>query len=156
MANKSVIEFWVGIFVLAGIVALTMLAFKVGNLGSADIGDSYKVKARFDNIGQLKTKAPVTIAGVRVGRVSNIHVDDNFYALVTLDINKQFNKIPADTGATILTAGLLGEQYIALEPGGDEEFLRDGDELTLTQSALVLEKMIGQFLYSKADEGNTK
>jgi len=151
MANRAIMELWVGIFVIGGIVALTMLAMKVGNLSSADVGDSYNVIAKFENIGQLKTKAPVTMAGVRVGRVTGIRVDENYYAVVTMSIGSRFNSIPADSGASILTAGLLGEQYIALEPGGDMDTLKEGGEFTITQSALVLEKLISQFLYSQAD-----
>ena len=154
MANRAIMELWVGIFVIGGIVALTMLAMKVGNLSSADVGDKYNVIAKFENIGQLKTKAPVTMAGVRVGRVTGIRVDNNFNAVVTMSIADRFNSIPADTGASILTAGLLGEQYIALEPGGDMDTLKEGSELTITQSALVLEKLISQFLYSQADSGD--
>ncbi|MDH5632008.1 MAG: outer membrane lipid asymmetry maintenance protein MlaD [Gammaproteobacteria bacterium] len=156
MTNRAAMEFWVGIFVIAGIVALTMLAMKVGNLSSVDVGESYKVTAKFDNIGQLKVKAPITMAGVRVGRVSRIHMDQNFFAVVTMDIEKRFSNIPSDTGASILTAGLLGEQYIALEPGGDPTPLQEGDEFTITQSAMILEKLIGQFLYNQADSGNEK
>ena len=150
--SRKVIELWVGIFVVIGILALTMLAFRVGNLTSSDVGDGYQITARFNNVGQLKIKAPITIGGVRVGRVSQITMDDNFYAIATLNISKQYNQLPKDSSASILTAGLLGEQYIALEPGGDEEVLVDGDELTITQSALILEKMISQFLYNKAAE----
>lgn len=156
MTNRKIMELWVGIFAIIGIAALAILAMKVGNLGSVSTGDSYSVIAKFDNIGQLKTKAPITVAGVRVGRVTDIKVDDNFYAVVTLNISKQYDQIPADSGASILTAGLLGEQYISLEPGGDDEPLKEGDELPITNSALILEKLISQFLFDKADEGNTK
>lgn len=150
--NRKIIELWVGIFVLAGLLALAMLAFKVGNLSVLSISDGYKVTARFENIGQLQVKAPIKVGGVRVGRVSAIHIDDNFYAVATLNIDKNYNTLPKDTGATILTAGLLGEQYIALEPGGDIETLVEGDELTITQSAFILEKMISQFLFNQADK----
>lgn len=152
MTNRKVMELWVGIFAIIGIAALVMLALKVGNLGSVDVGDSYKITAKFDNIGQLKVKAPITVAGVLVGRVSEIKVDDNFYAIVTLNISKDYDSLPADSGASILTAGLLGEQYIALEPGGDDEALKQGDELAITSSALVLEKLISQFLFDKAGD----
>lgn len=151
VGNKS-LELVVGVFVLVGIIALSWLALKVGNLSGAGFENSYSVTARFDNIGQLKVKAPITIGGVLVGRVSNIQIDDNFYAVTTLDIGSKYNNLPKDTSATILTAGLLGEQYISLEPGGDDESLVNGDELTLTQSAFILEKIISQFLYSKAEQ----
>lgn len=154
MISKRVLELWVGLFVLVGFLALAMLAFQVGNLSSSDVVDGYKIKARFDNIGQLKTKAPITLAGVRIGRVSDISVDDRYYAIVTLNISGQYNNLPADTSASIFTSGLLGEQYVALEPGGDEEYLKEGDELMVTQSALVLEKLISQFLYSQAEKGD--
>lgn len=156
MTNRKIMELWVGVFAIFGFAALAVLAMKVGNLGSVDVGDSYSVKARFDNIGQLKVKAPITVAGVRVGRVTGINVDDNFYAVVTMNISKDYDQLPADSGASILTAGLLGEQYVALEPGGDDEPLKEGDELPLTNSALILEKIISQFLYDKASEGSSK
>lgn len=155
VANKT-LELWVGIFVVAGVLALTMLSFKVGNLTSSDVGDGYNISARFSNIGQLKVKAPITLGGVRIGRVSNIHIDKNFYAVATLNISGQYNNLPKDTSAAILTAGLLGEQYVALEPGGDDAVLVDGDELSITQSAMVLEKLISQFLYNKAQETPAK
>jgi phospholipid/cholesterol/gamma-HCH transport system substrate-binding protein len=151
--NRKSLELWVGLFVAAGLLAVVMLAFKVGNLATADVLDAYTVKARFDNIGGLKVKSPVTMAGVRVGRVSDISFDNGKYqALVTMAIDGRYQKIPADSAGAILTSGLLGEQYIGIEAGGDERYLKDGDELMITQSALVLEKMIGQFLFSKASE----
>ncbi|MDH5649155.1 MAG: outer membrane lipid asymmetry maintenance protein MlaD [Gammaproteobacteria bacterium] len=161
MNNRKIMELWVGVFAIAGIAALTMLALKVGNLGSVDVGESYQITARFANIGQLKVKAPITMAGVRVGRVSNITIDDSLKAVVTLSISDAYKKIPSDTGASIRTAGLLGEQYIALKPGSgmsldpdsdESEYLKDGDEVFLTSDALVLEDMIGQFLYDKAGD----
>ncbi len=151
--NRKTLELWVGLFVAAGLLALAMLAFKVGNLATADVLDAYVIKARFDNVGSLKIKSPVTMAGVRVGRVSNISFDNSKYqAVVTLAIDGRYRKLPADSSASILTSGLLGEQYIGIDAGGDERFLKDGDEVLLTQSAIVLEKMIGQFLFSKASE----
>ena len=147
------LELAVGMFVALGLLALAMLAFKVGNLSASEISDGYKIKARFENIGGLKTKAPVTIAGVRIGRVTDIYFDTNDYqAVAVLNISSDYRELPNDTGASILTSGLLGEQYIALEPGGSPDVLKDGDELKLTQSALVLEKIIGQFLFGKASE----
>jgi len=154
MQGKT-IEIWVGVFALAGLLALAMLAFKVGNLANNGSGDSYQVTAHFDNIGGLNVKAPVTMAGVRVGRVSAIMVDrERYNALVAIDIETQYDNLPKDTIASILTAGLLGSQYIGLEPGGDEKFLVDGDQILFTQSAIVLEHLIGQFLFGKASGDN--
>jgi phospholipid/cholesterol/gamma-HCH transport system substrate-binding protein len=151
--SRKILELWVGLFMAAGLLALAMLAFKVGNLATADALNTYVVKARFDNIGSLKVKSPVTMAGVRVGRVSGISFDNGKYqAVVTMAIDGRYQRIPADSSAAILTSGLLGEQYIGIDAGGDERFLKDGDEMLLTQSAIVLEKMIGQFLFSKAAE----
>jgi phospholipid/cholesterol/gamma-HCH transport system substrate-binding protein len=154
MAKQTTLELWVGLFGVAGLLALSMLAFKVANLSASDISQGYRVAARFDNIGQLKLRAPITLAGVRIGRVSDITIDDDFYAVVTLTISDKYAKLPLDTSASIFTSGLLGEQYVALEPGADEEYLKDGSELQITQSALVLEKLIGQFVYGKAESGN--
>jgi len=130
-----------------------MLALRVGNLSTADVVDGYKLEAHFDNIGSLKVKSPVTMAGVRIGRVSQIGFDyKNYQALVILNIDGRYKTIPKDTGASILTAGLLGEQYIGLDPGGSDQYLKDGDKITMTQSAIVLEKLIGQFIFGKAGE----
>ena len=151
--QRHTLELAVGFFVALGLAALAMLAFKVGNLSSASTGDGYTIKARFENIGGLKAKSPVTMAGVRIGRVTNIYFDsEDYQAVVVLNIDPAYNALPKDSGASILTAGLLGEQYVGLEPGGSPDVLKDGDELKLTQSALVLEKIIGQFLFSKAAE----
>ncbi|MHB8534288.1 MAG: outer membrane lipid asymmetry maintenance protein MlaD [Sulfuricaulis sp.] len=153
MLSRKSLELWVGLFVAAGILALAMLAFKVGNLTSADVLDGYKISARFDNVGGLKVKAAVTMAGVRIGRVAAISFDDNRYqALVTMDIDGRYKNIPKDSSASILTSGLLGDQYIGIEPGGDETYLKAGDTIIRTQSALVLEKLIGQMLFSKSTE----
>lgn len=157
MLNNRLIEFWVGVFVIGGLVALTMLAFRVSNLTAMETVDGYKVAARFNNVGQLKVKAPITLAGVRIGRVSQIVFDsDKYQAVVTLEIDGRFNKIPRDSSASILTAGLLGEQYVGLEAGADEEFLREGDSLMLTQSALVLEKLIGELVANIASSSGKK
>lgn len=158
MVNRKSLELWVGLFVAAGILALAMLAFKVGNLTTVDVVDGYRVRANFDNVGGLKVKAAVTMAGVRVGRVTGITFDNNKYqATVTMDISGQFKIVPEDSSANILTSGLLGDQYIGLEPGGSEVFLKDGDMIRTTQSALVLEKLIGQVIFNKANEsGATK
>ena len=153
MINRKSLELWVGLFVAAGILALAMLAFKVGNLTSADVMNSYKVTARFDNVGGLKVKAAVTMAGVRIGRVSAIAFDDKKYqALVTMDIDGRYQIIPKDSSASILTSGLLGDQYIGIEPGGDDVALKNGDNFLRTQSALVLEKLVGQVIFDKAGE----
>ena len=158
MINRKSLELWVGLFVAAGLLALALLAFKVGNLTTADVVDGYKIKANFDNVGGLKIKAAVTVAGVRVGRVTGIAFDSNKYqAAVTMDIDGKFKNIPVDSSATILTSGLLGDQYVGLEPGGAEEYLKDGGVIRTTQSALVLEKLVGQVIFNKANEsGATK
>lgn len=151
MQNKST-EIIVGMFVAVGIAALFMLAMKVSNLGDFTDEAGYEVTAEFENIGGLKVRAPVTMAGVRVGRVASINLDPMTYnAEVTINMYSQFDNIPYDTSASIYTAGLLGEQYIGLVAGAEEEFLQDGDVIDLTQPALVLEQVIGQFLYSKAE-----
>jgi phospholipid/cholesterol/gamma-HCH transport system substrate-binding protein len=155
MANTRTTEILVGAFMVAGFVALFFLAMKVSNLSAASNGDGYMLTARFDNVGSLKERAPVSMAGVRIGRVEKIRFDQNtFQALVTLRIEPRFNRIPDDTFANIFTAGLLGEQYIGLDPGGSLDYLTDGSQIEHTQSALVLEQMIGQFLFSKAEEGS--
>lgn len=148
--NNRTVEIGVGLFVALGIAALFMLAMQVSNLGTfISPDDSYLLKAGFENIGGLKVRSPVTVSGVRVGRVAAIDYDDKAYeAVVTLRIQSRYDDFPEDTSASIFTAGLLGEQYIALEPGGSMENLVDGDRLQLTQSALVMEQIIGQFLYS--------
>lgn len=153
MISRKSLELWVGLFVAAGILALAMLAFKVGNLTTVDVVDGYQIKANFDNVGGLKVKAAVTVAGVRVGRVTGIAFDSNKYqAIVTMDIDGQYKNIPVDSTANILTSGLLGDQYIGLEPGGEETYLKDGDTILRTQSALVLEKLVGQVIFNKASE----
>ena len=154
--ERSKLDLWVGLFVCAGIGALLILALKVGNMASLTIGgQSYTVFAYFDNIGGLKARAPVKSAGVVVGRVNAIEFDNNRYiARVALSIDNHY-KFPKDTMASILTSGLLGEQYVGLEAGGDPSNLAPGETVKLTQSAVVLERLIGQFLYSKAAEGDT-
>ena len=153
--ERSTLDLWVGLFVCAGIAALLILALKVGNMGSVGLGsDSYTLYANFDNIGGLKPRAPVKSAGVVVGRVARVGFDnERFNARVEMMIEKNF-KFPKDTNASILTSGLLGEQYIGLDAGGDTANLANGDTIKLTQSAVVLEKLISQFLYSKAAEGD--
>ena len=153
MINRKSLELWVGLFVAAGILALAMLAFKVGNLTSADVMNSYKVTARFENVGSLKVRSAITLAGVRVGRVAAIHSDpDTYQAVVVLNIDGRYKNLPTDTSASILTAGLLGEQYIELEPGGADEHLKEGSRIKLTQSAMVLEKLVGRLLTAFIDK----
>ena len=151
MQRKS-LDIWVGLFVLLGAVALMFLALKAGNMSSFSFEKTYTVSSRFDNIGGLKPRAPVKSAGVVVGRVGDISFDDQDYrALVTLQLQERY-KFPKDSSAKILTSGLLGEQYVGLEPGGDEANLTAGDQIKMTQSAIVLENLISQFRYSKAAE----
>ncbi len=155
--DRTVLDAWVGIFVAVGIAALFVLALKVGNASTTfNVGESYRISADFENIGGLKVRAPVKSSGVVVGRVSDIQFDGKkFVARVTLNVDKRY-EFPKDSSVSILTSGLLGEQYIGLEAGGDTAVLKDGDTLKLTQSAVVLEKLIGQFLYNKAAEGGAK
>ncbi len=151
MGKKS-IETLVGLFVLLGIAGLVFLAFKAANLGTFSSGDTYTLLARFDNIGGLKVRGPVRSAGVLVGRVEEIHFDnERFQAAVMLALDKRY-AFPKDTTASILTSGLLGETYVGLEAGGDDKKLAEGDRVQISQSAVVLEKLIGQFLFSKAQE----
>ncbi|HTP62290.1 MAG TPA: outer membrane lipid asymmetry maintenance protein MlaD [Burkholderiales bacterium] len=151
--KRSTIDIWVGIFVAAGFAGLLFLALKVGNLASFSTAQTYHVKAKFANIGGLKVRAPIKSAGVVVGRVSEVGFDNESYdAVVTFNVDAQY-KFPRDTSAKILTSGLLGEQYVGLEAGGDTVMLKDGDLLRLTQPAVVLEDLIGQFLLNKAADG---
>ena len=150
--NRKTIDLWVGVFVAIGLASLLFLALKVGNLASNNMGDTYRLTAKFDNIGGLKVRGPVKSAGVVVGRVVDIGFDKTSYqALVAMEIDTRY-QFPKDTFANILTSGLLGEQYIGLDVGGDEAMLKAGDVISKTQSAIVLEKLIGQFLFSKAAE----
>jgi phospholipid/cholesterol/gamma-HCH transport system substrate-binding protein len=154
--NRKLLDLWVGFFVAAGIAALLFLALKVGNVSSANFAETYPLTAKFDNIGGLKVRAPVKSAGVPVGRVGEVHFDPQTYeAVVTINVDKRY-RFPKDTFASILTSGLLGEQYIGLDVGGDEKMLASGDVIAKTQSAVVLEKLISQFLFSKASEGPDK
>jgi len=150
--ERTTLDLWVGIFVVAGLAALAVLALKVGNLSTYNMSETYQVQAYFSNIGGLKSQASIKSSGVLIGRVAQISLDPKRYeAKVTMTIDKRY-QFPKDTFANILTSGLLGEQYIGLIPGGDEEFLKAGDEIKKTQSAVVLEDLIGRFLYSKAEE----
>ena len=152
--NRTVLDLWVGVFVAVGVAAVLFLALKVGNLASANIGETYRLQANFDNIGGLKPRAPVKSSGVVVGRVTEITFDPKLYvAVVRMDVDKRYS-FPRDTIFTILTSGLLGEQYVGLEVGGDEEVLKPGDTVSRnkTQGAVVLEKLISQFMFNKAAE----
>lgn len=152
MQRKS-LDIWVGLFVLLGAAALMFLALKAGNMSSISFEKTYPVVSRFDNIGGLKPRAPVKSAGVVVGRVGEINFDDKgFQALVVMNLEERY-KFPKDSTAKILTSGLLGEQYIGIEAGGDTEILAAGDKINMTQSAVVLENLISQFLFNKAAEG---
>jgi phospholipid/cholesterol/gamma-HCH transport system substrate-binding protein len=151
--NRSTIDLWVGIFVAAGFAALLFLALKAGNLATFSTAQSYQVQAKFANIGGLKVRAPVKSAGVVVGRIADIRFDTESYeAVVSMSLEERY-KFPRDTTAKILTSGILGEQYVGLEAGGDGVMLKSGDRVRLTQSAVVLENLISQFLFNKAAEG---
>jgi phospholipid/cholesterol/gamma-HCH transport system substrate-binding protein len=155
MNRNRAVDFWVGLFVLAGIAALLFIALRAANASSFSTEPGYTVKGRFTNIGGLKIRAPVRSAGVAVGRVTQITFDpQTFEAVVSFTINAKY-PFPKDTSAQILTSGLLGEQYIGVTAGGDTANLKDGDTLQITQSAVILENLIGQFLYNKAAEGGT-
>ncbi len=151
--HRKIIDVWVGLFVLLGAAAVLFLALQAGNMSSLSFAETYAVTGKFDNIGGLKPQAPVKSAGVVVGRVGDISFDDKTYqAMVRLDLDPNY-KFPKDSSLKILTAGLLGEQYIGIEPGGDTKNLVDGDRINRTQSATVLEDLINQFIYSKAADG---
>lgn len=153
MDQSKTVQVWVGVFVAIGIASLFMLAMKVSNISALADSEGYELKLNFENIGGLKVRSPVTMAGVVIGRVAGIGFDrESYEAVVTIKVESKYDNIPEDTSASIFTAGLLGEQYIGLEPGGAEAYLKPGDSFKLTQSAVVLEKLIGQFLVNKADE----
>ncbi len=157
MINARIVEIMVGIFVAIGIASLFMLAMKASNLGTYNVRDGYTLVADFDNIGGLKVQSPVSASGVRIGRVTGIEYDqDTYEARVRFVVDSRYNRLPTDTSASIFTSGLLGEQYISLDPGGAEEYLRDGDTIRLTQSALVLERLVGQFLFNLGDSSGGK
>src|SRR5258708_40354959 len=150
--ERTTTDLWFGAFVTAVFGDLLVLALNAGNRGAERATETYRVEARFDNIGGLKVRGPVRSAGVLVGRVADIHFDnERFQAKVMLALDKRY-AFPKDTSASILTSGLLGETYVGLEAGGDDKKLASGDRITITQSAVVLEKLIGQFLFSKAQE----
>lgn len=150
MMSRKAIDIWVGVFVLLGLGALFFLALRVASSSTFSDGNGYRVQAYFENIGGLKVRAPVRSAGVVVGRVDSIRFDnESFEAQVTLNLDKHY-AFPKDSSAKVLTSGLLGEQYVGLTAGGDTADLKNGDTIKITQSAIVLENLIGQFLYSKA------
>ena len=154
--NSRVVDFWVGLFVLIGFAALMFLALKVGNLGVGGATENYLLTANFNNIGSLKVRAPVRAAGVTVGRVQAIDFDNSeFQAKVTMTVAGNY-KFPQDTSASILTSGVLGENYVGFEAGGDDKLLKSGDKIKITQSAVLLEQVIGRFLYDKAQTNGGK
>jgi phospholipid/cholesterol/gamma-HCH transport system substrate-binding protein len=153
MMQYKALEISVGLFFSAAITALFFLALQVSNFNTLHNKGSYTLIAHFENVSGLKTKSLVSMAGVPIGRVTEISFDpENYDALVKMRIDAHYNTIPSDTSASILTAGLLGEKYIGLTPGGLDEFLQEGDAIELTQSALVLEKLISQFLFNSASK----
>ncbi len=152
MQHSKTQDTLVGLFVAVGIAALFYMALQVSNLGSYSAGDSYTVTARFQNSGGLKVKSPVSVAGVRIGRVSKITLDKQSHeSVVEMNIDSQYDNLPSDSGASIYTAGLLGEQYINIDPGSSEDFLKNKSTLDITSSAIVLEEMIGKFMLNKAE-----
>ncbi|HRD93387.1 MAG TPA: outer membrane lipid asymmetry maintenance protein MlaD [Accumulibacter sp.] len=154
--SRKLLDLWVGIFVALGLAGILFLALKVGNLSAGNFAETYQLSAKFANIGGLKVRAPVKSAGVVVGRVVDIHFDPKEYeAVVTFSIDQRY-RFPKDTFALILTAGLLGEQYVGLDPGGDEKMLSANDVIAKTQSAVVLESLISQFMFNKASEGQSE
>jgi phospholipid/cholesterol/gamma-HCH transport system substrate-binding protein len=153
MQHTSTQDTLVGLFVASGIVGLFFLALQVSNLSSFVEEDSYTITAQFENSGGLKVKSPVSASGVKIGKVSNISFDpDTYQSTVQMSIYSKYNTLPDDTTASIFTAGLLGEQYVNLEPGGSDVFLKNGGKIEITQSAIILEKAIGQFLFKSAEE----
>jgi phospholipid/cholesterol/gamma-HCH transport system substrate-binding protein len=154
--ERKTVDLWVGIFVAAGLIGLLVLALKVGNASSVRVSDGYTITANFDNVGGLRARAPVRSAGVLVGRVEDVGFDnETFRAKVIMRIDRRY-EFPKDSSVSILTSGLLGDQFIGIDGGGDTELLKDGDQVRLTQSAIVLEKVIGQFLYGKSAGGGSK
>ena len=152
MQNTKTQDTLVGLFVASGFAALFFMAMQISNLSPFSKNESYIIIARFENSGGLKVRSPVSVAGVRIGRVANISIDQESYeSIVAMDIDAQYN-LPDDTSASIFTAGLLGEQYVSLEPGGSEEFIEDNGSIDITQSAIVLEEIIGQFLFKDVVE----
>ncbi|MGD9601721.1 MAG: outer membrane lipid asymmetry maintenance protein MlaD [Gammaproteobacteria bacterium] len=157
MKITRTMEIGVGAFVALGLASLLMLALKVANVNTLGAADGYRLTARFDNVGGLQVRSPVRMGGVLIGRVTDIDYDTRtFQAVVGMRIDPRFTGIPRDTAASIYTAGLLGEQYVNLDPGGEEEVLKEGDALEMTQSAVILERTLQEFLYSKTTQGDKK
>lgn len=150
--NQRSIDFWVGLFVLIGFCALLVLALKVGNLGIGGGSETYTVTAKFNNVGGLKIRAPVRASGVTVGRVTDINFDSAAYQAITVMAIDAAYRFPIDTSASVLTSGVLGENYIGLDAGAEEEFLADGGAIDITQSAVVLERVLGRFMYDNAQK----
>jgi phospholipid/cholesterol/gamma-HCH transport system substrate-binding protein len=154
--SRKLVELFVGLFIVAGIAALVVLAFKVSGLSGIGNNDHYALNAEFDNIGSLKVRAPVSVSGVKIGQVVHIQLDPNsFRAKVIMHINKAFSNLPSDTSASIFTQGILGANYISLSPGFDQDNLAAGDSIETTHSALVLENLIGQLIYSMKSDGSS-
>ncbi|MDT4290044.1 outer membrane lipid asymmetry maintenance protein MlaD [Methylomonas sp. MO1] len=152
MQHSKTQDTLVGFFVASGVAALFYMALQVSNLGSYTGDDTYTVIAHFQNSGGLKVKSPVSVAGVRIGRVSAIRLDkDSHESIVEMRIESQYNNLPSDSGVSIYTAGLLGEQYVSLDPGSSDEYLKDKSTIDITSSAIVLEEMIGKFMLNKAE-----
>lgn len=155
MSRRTSLEVWVGAFVLMALVSILVIALKVSNFQSSPSQPGYQISALFSNIGGLKVRAPVKISGVVVGRVTSIEVDKvTYFARVKMEIYGDYNQLPEDTSGSILTSGLLGDQYIGLMPGASEDFLAAGDQLEMAQSAIVLEELIGQFLTKFGESEN--
>lgn len=155
MGQSKSVELATGVFIVLGLLSLVFLVTQTTNIESYSNGDVYEVTARFSDIGSLKERAPVAMAGVTIGRVRGISFDpERLDAVVTIAINSRYDQLPSDSSASILTAGLLGEKYVGLEPGGDPEFLRDGDEILFTQSAIVLENLVSKYLFDTASGEN--
>ena len=153
MQHTNTQDTLVGLFVAAGIAGLFFLSLQASNLSSFTQRDGYTITARFENSGGLKVKSPVSAAGVKIGQVTNISFDPKTYeSVVVMSIDSRYNTLPDDTTASVFTAGLLGEQYVNLEPGGSETYLKDGGKIDITQPAIILEKAIGQFLFKAAEE----
>src|SRR3569832_2016111 len=156
MKQSKTLEIWVGVFVALGFAALFVLAMKVSNISTLNNEQGYRIKVLFENIGSLKVRSPVTVAGVRIGRVEDISFDDKLYeAVVTLKILDRYH-LPSDTSASIFTAGLLGELFVGLEPVGADTYLKDGGRIAMSESAVVVEQIVGLFLFKKAEEGTAK
>ncbi|MBF0265998.1 MAG: outer membrane lipid asymmetry maintenance protein MlaD [Gammaproteobacteria bacterium] len=151
--NSKWVEFTTGIFTISGIVALIVLVFQSTNFSHMIGSDVYKITASFDNVSGLKERSAVSVGGVKVGRVSQIDIDkDSYEAVVTIEIDKQYDQIPEDSSLSVFTAGLLGEKYIGMQIGGAPDFLKEGSHINLTQSSIVLEKLISQFLFSQSEK----